>query len=99
MARSSTAAIPLQSLCFHCGLPIAPGWELQVRVEGTLQPVCCPGCQAIVLSITDRGLEAYYRLRSDAATSDAAASDAATSAAQKAGGGRPELSLYDEPAV
>ena len=75
--------------CFHCSLPIPAGTDLRVQVEGSWHRVCCPGCQAIVLSITDRGLERFYRLRCDGA---AGQPDAAPSEAD-------DLAIYDDEAL
>lgn len=53
--------------CFHCAEPVPPGCSLQVRVNGTAQPVCCRGCEAAVAWIQGLGLADYYRLRSEPA--------------------------------
>ncbi len=49
--------------CFHCGLPVPAGFDLEVTVGGRQHPVCCHGCQAAVAFIQDAGLDDFYRLR------------------------------------
>ncbi len=64
---ASAAALvppPISTLCFHCGLPVPPLTHWQVDIDGTLQPMCCPGCEAVASSIVSNGLSDYYRNRS-----------------------------------
>lgn len=49
--------------CFHCGLPVPPGIDIAVRIEGRQQPLCCHGCEAAVQFIHSAGLDDFYRLR------------------------------------
>lgn len=51
------------SVCFHCGLPVPPGVELDVEIEGEKRPMCCRGCQAVARAIVDAGLDDFYRFR------------------------------------
>lgn len=51
--------------CYHCGLPIPQHFNLTVDISGEPQSMCCPGCQAVALSIVDGGLENFYRFRSE----------------------------------
>jgi Cu2+-exporting ATPase len=49
--------------CFHCALPVPPGCNLTVDIDGARQPVCCPGCKAVAELIRDTGMSRYYALR------------------------------------
>jgi len=49
--------------CFHCGLPLPAGLDLQVVIDGRRQPMCCYGCQAVAWAIVDSGNAAFYRQR------------------------------------
>ena len=49
--------------CFHCALPVPPGCNLSVEIEGEHRPVCCPGCKAVAELIRDTGMSRYYDLR------------------------------------
>ncbi len=51
--------------CFHCGLPVPPGSDYTVELDGELQPVCCRGCQAVARAIVDAGLTDFYRYRTE----------------------------------
>jgi len=75
--------------CFHCGLPIPPGSDWRVTVDGAERPMCCPGCRAVAQAIVDNGLEAYYRQRTENAATGNVAGPAALDA----------LALFDKPEV
>jgi Cu2+-exporting ATPase len=80
-------AVPSPLACFHCGLPVPAGSRWEAQVEGTLRPMCCPGCAAAAQAIADGGLAGYYSTRTEyAARFDGAGGDA------------PELALYDRDA-
>ncbi len=49
--------------CFHCGLPVPPGLDLTVNIDGAEQPMCCHGCQAVAQAIVDAGHSGFYRHR------------------------------------
>ncbi len=49
--------------CYHCGLPVPPGVELQVRFGTDMHTMCCRGCQAVAQAIVDNGLGDYYSNR------------------------------------
>lgn len=49
--------------CYHCGLPIPSGCDLSLVIDGTAQPMCCIGCQAVAQAIVANGLTDYYRHR------------------------------------
>ena len=49
--------------CFHCGLPVPAGSDWTVQIDGLVQPMCCPGCEAVALSIVENHLSDYYRSR------------------------------------
>ena len=81
--------------CFHCALPVPPGCNLTVDIEGEHHPVCCPGCKAVAELIRDTGMTRYYEMRdepepgvgrppeeSGAAAEEAAAAEAAREAAE-----------------
>lgn len=53
--------------CFHCTLPVSEPVVLFADVEGTPQPMCCPGCKAVTEAIVAGGLENYYRHRTESA--------------------------------
>lgn len=59
------------SRCFHCHEPLA-GSEITARIDGRDEPVCCPGCRAVVELIGASGLADYYRHRTAAAARPAA---------------------------
>ena len=57
--------------CYHCGLPLDPGYRGQTEILGQAREFCCHGCLAVARSIADAGLEAYYEHRRDnAVTAD-----------------------------
>ncbi len=49
--------------CFHCGLPIPPGVNDTVMIDGQCQPMCCPGCKAVAEAIVAAGLTDFYHHR------------------------------------
>ncbi|WP_328797956.1 heavy metal translocating P-type ATPase [Marinobacterium alkalitolerans] len=49
--------------CYHCGLPVPSGADYTTVINGTPQPMCCPGCQAVSQTIVDGGLDNFYRHR------------------------------------
>ncbi|WP_346839214.1 heavy metal translocating P-type ATPase [Microbulbifer sp. SAOS-129_SWC] len=49
--------------CFHCGLPVPPDSGHSVLIDGTEQPMCCPGCEAVAGAIVAGGLDSFYRYR------------------------------------
>jgi len=49
--------------CYHCGLPVAPGSDFPVTIDGARREMCCAGCQAVAEAIVHNGLEDYYRHR------------------------------------
>jgi len=51
--------------CFHCGLPVPPGSDYTVEIDGRVQPMCCRGCQAVARAIVDGGLVDFYRYRTE----------------------------------
>jgi Cu2+-exporting ATPase len=51
--------------CFHCGLPVPRGLELSVAINGSDQPMCCYGCQAVAQAIVDSGNADFYRHRTE----------------------------------
>jgi len=53
----------LQTLCFHCGLPVPASGRWSVCIDDIDQPMCCPGCEAVAQAIVDNGLTDYYRNR------------------------------------
>lgn len=54
--------------CFHCGLPVPPGADYRVEVQGQPREMCCPGCQAVATAIVDNGLEEFYAHRTAPST-------------------------------
>ncbi|MBI4755004.1 MAG: cadmium-translocating P-type ATPase [Betaproteobacteria bacterium] len=69
LASTATASAPpatapaADNACYHCGLPLPLGADFPVRVNGTVRPMCCAGCQAVAQAIVDGGLTEYYRHR------------------------------------
>ncbi len=59
------SAVPSPLACFHCGLPALPGAAPAVVIDGSAQPMCCPGCAAVAQAIVDIGQTEYYRTRSE----------------------------------
>ncbi|MEL1217847.1 heavy metal translocating P-type ATPase [Aeromonas hydrophila] len=49
--------------CFHCGEPVPAGSRYALEIKGILQPMCCPGCQAVAETILECGLASYYEHR------------------------------------
>jgi Cu2+-exporting ATPase len=59
-----------ESLCFHCGLPVAKNQPApKLEVFGAERRFCCHGCHAVCKAICDAGLDDYYRHRTDPAVS------------------------------
>jgi len=58
--------------CFHCGLPVLPGIDLKVRINGRDEPMCCHGCQAVARAIVDAGHTDFYRHRTHVSSTGAA---------------------------
>lgn len=81
--------------CFHCGEPVSAKdtnrW--QVTINQNVQPMCCPGCQAVAQAIVDSGLDNFYQHRSE--LPDVTPSFAKIDAQQV----RQELLVYDSPTV
>lgn len=51
--------------CYHCTLPVPPGLDFSVEIEGVAEPMCCAGCRAVAQAIVDAGLIDYYRYRTE----------------------------------
>ena len=83
-ATATTAAAAAPD-CFHCGLPAPQPTRWTAAIDDVIQPMCCPGCQAVAISIVANGLSAYYHTR-DGFSSTASLIPA-------------ELTLYDAPAM
>lgn len=49
--------------CFHCGEPVPTGSSYALEIKGIVQPMCCPGCQAVAQTILECGLASYYEHR------------------------------------
>ncbi|MFM5813432.1 heavy metal translocating P-type ATPase [Aeromonas dhakensis] len=49
--------------CFHCGEPVPTGSRYALEIKGIVQPMCCPGCQAVAETILECGLASYYEHR------------------------------------
>jgi Cu2+-exporting ATPase len=61
--KDGTTATDPAAACFHCGLPVPRGLELNVAINGHDQPMCCYGCQAVAQAIVDSGNTDFYRHR------------------------------------
>jgi Cu2+-exporting ATPase len=53
--------------CFHCGLPVPPGLDLNLAIDGAERPLCCHGCLAVAQAIVAAGHENFYRVRTEVA--------------------------------
>jgi Cu2+-exporting ATPase len=53
--------------CFHCGLPLTPGVDLSLAIDGAERSLCCHGCLAVAQAIIAAGHENFYRVRTEAA--------------------------------
>ena len=51
--------------CFHCGLPVPAGLNIEVIIDNKPRPMCCHGCEAVARAIVDGGMENYYRYRTE----------------------------------
>ena len=78
-----------EKTCFHCGLPVPKGLNINVEIDGTPQPMCCHGCEAVAQAIVDSGMDSYYRFR----TENAATAREVVPAFLE------QLKAYDNPAV
>ena len=56
-----------ETRCFHCALPAGEPAVFFADVEGTQQPMCCPGCKAVTEAIVAGGLAGYYQHRTESA--------------------------------
>ena len=54
-----------EQTCFHCGLPVPEGLHISVEIDGTPQPMCCHGCEAVAQAIVDSGMANYYSFRTE----------------------------------
>ena len=56
-----------QSICFHCGLPVAAADQDPIRFpihyRQAVEAACCAGCQAVAATIIESGLDSYYASR------------------------------------
>ncbi|MDO8347763.1 MAG: heavy metal translocating P-type ATPase [Rugosibacter sp.] len=75
--------------CYHCGLPIPAGVEINVVIDTAPRAMCCTGCQAVAEAIVSSGLTEYYRHRDALPESPREALPAALR----------ELGLFDHPDV
>lgn len=53
--------------CYHCKEQVPADCSLFVQVNGSDQPVCCTGCQAVANVILQGGFDGYYKFRQNAA--------------------------------
>ena len=58
-------AFGLDQACFHCGLPVPPGFDARVFIDGEDRAMCCHGCQAVAEAILAAGQENFYRVRTE----------------------------------
>lgn len=49
--------------CFHCGQALPTHGDYAVKIDNVIQPMCCPGCQAVAQAIINHHLSDYYRYR------------------------------------
>ncbi|MCX9157047.1 heavy metal translocating P-type ATPase [Niveibacterium sp. 24ML] len=60
---SESRPVDKSPTCYHCGLPVAPGVDLHVLIDGSPRAMCCAGCEAVAQAIVAGGLVDYYRHR------------------------------------
>jgi len=75
--------------CYHCGLPIPAGLDIEVEIDGQPRRMCCGGCEAVAQAIVANKLTDYYRHRDAMPESPR---EAIPQALQ-------ELGLFDHPEV
>lgn len=51
--------------CFHCGLPVPVGLDIEAVVLGAARPMCCHGCAAVASTLEAHGLAEFYRHRTE----------------------------------
>jgi Cu2+-exporting ATPase len=73
--------------CFHCGQPLPTHGHYAVTIDNAVQPMCCPGCQAVAQAIVDNHLSDYYRYRT---ANSGTARELVPEALQK-------IAVYDNP--
>ena len=61
----------MTSSCFHCDEQIPKGFNVTVAINGTAQPMCCIGCEAVAQTIVDNNLTDYYKFRTEPAQKSA----------------------------
>jgi Cu2+-exporting ATPase len=49
--------------CFHCGLSVPDGLDIQVNIDGKNEAMCCYGCQAVAQAIINSGMGDFYKFR------------------------------------
>jgi Cu2+-exporting ATPase len=49
--------------CFHCGLPVAGGLNINIVYRGEEKPMCCHGCEAVAEAIINSGMDDFYKYR------------------------------------
>ncbi len=86
--RTEADPDPAGTACFHCGLPIPREGGRRAELAGEWRDFCCPGCEAVAMSIVGQGLGDYYRVRESLPPRP---EDVAASGTDPA--------LYDDPAV
>lgn len=57
---SHGTSISSKIICYHCGEKSSPKRTIYVRFNGTIQPVCCNGCAAILTTVAETGLVDQY---------------------------------------
>ena len=75
--------------CFHCGLPVPDGLNIEVEVLGLPRPMCCAGCAAVAETLQAQGLAHYYSHRESLPLVPA----------ELASGPLPEADLADAPGL
>lgn len=55
--------------CFHCNAPLPEGTDYRATLDGEPVSVCSTRCKSAVETITDAGLNSFYRYRTEPAPS------------------------------
>lgn len=58
--KSNQAAKDQKISCYHCGEKSTPKRTIYVQFNGSVHPVCCNGCAAILKTVEELGMHEEY---------------------------------------
>jgi hypothetical protein len=58
--KSNQAAKGQKISCYHCGEKSTPKRTIYVQFNGSVHPVCCNGCAAILKTVEELGMRDEY---------------------------------------